>query len=120
MPRMPVALTTPLPSFPTLPVAANSADAVQTAADPVNLNSIAFGRAPRLLVVAINTHATTPYTVTLTSAPINGRTGDISNYSIDPGEVVPFFVPRSGWRQSDGTLWLQASNAAVKFVAIQL
>lgn len=121
MARTPITLTTPIGSYPTLPLAANAADATLVAADVANKNQIAFGSAARLLVLAINTHATTAYTTTVTSAPdAFNRSGDISAYSIDAGEIVPFIFQRDGWRQSDGNLYIEANNAAIKFIAIQL
>lgn len=121
MARTPVALTTPIGSYPLLPLAANAADATQVAADVANLNSIPFGNAARLLVIVINTHATTAYTFTATSA-LDGlnRSGDISAYQLEAADIVPFIFERSGWRQTDGNLYVAASNAAIKMVAIQL
>lgn len=121
MPRTQVALSTPIASYPVLPLVANAADAVQVAADVVNKNQIAFGTAPRLLVLVINTHASLAYTFSVTSAPDTfNRVGDIVTYSVEFGEVVPLVLPRTGWRQSDGNLYIEGSNAAIKFVAIQL
>lgn len=121
MPRTAVTLTTPIGSYPVLPLAANAADATQVAADVANKNAIAFGAASRLLVIAINTHATTAYTITVTSAPDGfNRSGDITTYSVEAADIVPLILNRDGWRQSDGNLYIEAANAAVKFVAIQL
>jgi len=121
MARTPVALTTPIGSYPTLPLVANSADAVQVAADVANGNQIPFGSAARLLVLVINTHAATPYAFTATSAADGfGRIGDITTYAIEAQDVVPLILNRDGWRQADGNLYISATNAAVKFVAIQL
>lgn len=121
MPRTAVALTTPIGSYPVLPLAANAADAVQVAADVANGNAIPFGSAARLLVVIINTHATLPYAFTTTSAPDGfNRSGDITAYDIQAADVVPLIFNRDGWRQSDGNLYISATNAAVKFIAIQL
>lgn len=121
MARTSVALTTPIGSYPALPLAANAADAVQVASDVANGNQIPFGSAARLLVLVINTHASTAYAFTLTSAPDGfNRSGDITAYAIEAADVVPLILNRDGWRQADGNLYISATNAAVKFVAIQL
>ncbi len=90
-----------------------------TAADVANLNSfVANGND---LVIAENTGAT-PYTITITSAPDPyGRTADIATESIAAGAIRiygPF--PLAGWQQSDGSIYLQASNVAVKFGVVKL
>lgn len=90
-----------------------------TAADIANLN--AFTAAGTDLIVAQNTGGST-YTVTVTSAPDPfGRLGTIATENIAAGEVRVFGpLPQSGWMQTDGRVYLQASNAAVKFGIIQL
>ena len=121
MPRTNVALTTPIGSYPVLPVAANAADAVQVAADVANGNQIPFGSAARLLVLVFNSHAATPYAFTVTSSlDAFNRTGDITAYDVQAGEIIPLVLNRDGWRQTDGNLYISGTNAAVKFVAIQL
>jgi len=74
------------------------------------------------LVAAHNTSVDTNYTVTITSVDDRfGRTEDISTYSVPHGEIHilgPF--PTHGWQQSDGSIYLQASNSAVKFGIINL
>lgn len=121
MPRTPVALTTPLSSYPTLPLAANSADLVTTAADVSNKNQVAYGNASRLLIIAINTHTATSYTVSITSAPdAFGRLGDIATYQLEAGNAMIMILNRDGWRQSDGQLYLEANNASVVFGAVRL
>lgn len=90
-----------------------------TAADTSNLN--AFTAAATDLVVAQNTGGST-YTVTITSAPdAMGRTRDIATENIAAGEIRVFGpFTQYGWMQTDGRIYLQASNAAVKFGIIQL
>lgn len=120
MPRTNVPLTTPIGSYPVLPLVANSADGVQTAADVTNHNQIAFGSAARLLVIIVNSGAAA-YTFDVTSAPDSfNRKGDITAYSLDADEIAPLIFARDGWRQDDGNLYVGANNAAVKFIAIQL
>src|SRR5689334_15173988 len=118
MARTALTKTTPLGSLPTLPLAADSADLTMTAAATSNLNS--FVASGKDLIIAHNTGGSS-YTVTITSVALNGRTGDITTYSIGAGEYAvlgPLLTP--GWRQTDGSVYLQASNAAVKFGVIDL
>lgn len=89
------------------------------AADVGNLN--AFVASGTDLVIAQNSGAS-PYAVTITSAPDPwGRTKDIATESIAAGEIRIFGpFPQAGWMQTDGRVYLQASNAAVKFGVIEL
>lgn len=73
------------------------------------------------LVIAHNTGAS-PYTVTITSiVDPYGRTGDIATYSL-PAGTYAIFGPfeNTGWRQTDGYVYLEATNAAVKFGIVPL
>ncbi len=119
MARTTLTKTTAKGSFPTLPVSADALDAVFTAADVANKNQFLPGG--KDLLVAWNSGAS-PYTITLTSAadPQN-RTGDITTYSLAAGDIA-VLGPLStlGWVQSDGFVYLEASNAAVKFAVIAL
>ncbi len=76
----------------------------------------------KLLVLAINTHASTDYTVTFTSrADSHGRSGDVTSYQVlHANTVSAFMFVADGWRQNDGNLYFEANNAAVKFAIIQL
>lgn len=90
-----------------------------TAADISNLNS--FVCTGYDLVVAQNTGGV-GYTVTITSAPdAMGRTKDITTEAIAAGEVRIYGPFQGlGWRQTDGSIYLQASNAAVKFAVVAM
>ena len=104
---------------PTGPYGAAGLNMTMTAADVGNSNScIANGGE---LIIANNTGAS-PYTVTITSyADQYGRVKDITTESLAAGEIHvfgPFAL--AGWRQTDGYLYFQASNASVKFSVIQL
>ena len=99
-----------------LPFGSGTAAATMTAADASNNNLAPFPGNGALILVAQNTHASTPYTITVTSAADEfGRTGDITTYSLAAGDIVPLLIPANGWKQSDGNLYFQASNASVKF-----
>ena len=120
MARTPLTKSTPLGSLPaTLPLVANSADLTMTAADVGNGNS--FVASGKDLVIVQNSHASTTYTVTVTSVAKDGRTGDITTYSLAAG-VIAVFGPLQtpGWRQTDGSVYLAGSNAAIKFGIIDI
>lgn len=119
MGRATVTRTSPLGPFPTLQPAANALDLAYTAADITNLNQILLDGPG--YVIAQNTGAS-DYTVTLTSAPDEkGRFGDITTYTISADDVMVFKIDQTkGWLQTDGYLYLQASNAAVRLGFIRL
>lgn len=99
---------------------ANAADFVWTAANVSDGNQVAATNND--LVLVYNSDGANPYTVTIGSVadPFN-RTGDITTYSLaalEYGVFGPF--PNLGWKQSDGYLYLNGSNAAIKFAIIAL
>jgi hypothetical protein len=74
-------------------------------------------------VLLIYNSGASPYTFTIYSvANARGRTGDITTESIVAGavKVLGPFKSKPGWVQSDGYLWLEASNAAVKFAVVKI
>ncbi len=112
-------IISPLGSYPSLPIAATGADFVFTAADVSNGNS--FVSTGRELLLVQNSGASA-YTVTITSvADSLSRTGDITTYSVGAG-LFSMFGPfyQSGWKQSDGTVHVTASNAAVLLAVVRL
>lgn len=117
MARTTLTKTTPVGSYGTYSAAA--AKLTMAAADVANKNQ--FVASGNDLVVAHNTGGA-PYTVTITSTPDEyGRSGDITTYSIPAGEYHifgPFKLP--GWQQTDGKIYLEASNALVFFGVIAL
>lgn len=72
-----------------------------------------------LLLLAYNSDGANPYTATVTStADPFGRTGDITAYSLAAGDYAVFGPFKNiGWMQSDGYLYFEAENAAVKWAA---
>lgn len=99
---------------------ANGADFTFTVADVANGNQVAATNND--LVLAYNSSGASAYTVTIGSVadPFN-RTGDITTYSLGLGEYAVFGpFPNLGWKQTDGYLYLNASNAAVMFAVIAL
>ncbi|MCL4528670.1 MAG: hypothetical protein M1282_04580 [Chloroflexi bacterium] len=111
---------TALGAFPSLPLGALAADLTMAAADITNKNScVATGND---LIIAYNS-GLSPYTVTITSAasPNTKRTGDITTYSIAAGAISVFGpFSKNGWMQTDGNLYFEANNAAVKFAVVAL
>lgn len=103
-------------SFPTAGVAVT-----MTAADIVNKNDFVLGGND--LLIALNTHASDPATVTINSfADSHGRTKDITADSIAAGAMHVYgpFREREGWEQAGGVLHLEASAADIKFGVIAL
>lgn len=113
-------IITPIGSYPTLPLGATGADFAFTAADAGSGNS--FVSTGRELLLAQNASGATAYTVTVSSVADDlQRTGDITAYSVGAGKFSmfgPFGQP--GWKQSDGTVHVTASNANVKFAVVRL
>lgn len=90
-----------------------------TAADTVNKEQ--FALTGREIVIIHNTGASSrTYTITSVADPY-GRLGDITAQTIAAGAihtVGPFGL--LGWQQTGGFLYLEASNAEVKFGVIAL
>lgn len=114
MARTTLTRTTPLGPYPSLQPAADALDGVWTAADVANKNQFVLDGP--VLVQFWNSGAS-PYTVTLTSiADQQNRTGDITAYSLAAGDIASILIDQTaGWKQTDGYMYLEASNAAVKF-----
>lgn len=120
MARTQIAATTPVGPYPTLPVAADSLDVALTAADVANGNYVTFPGSQALLIVQ-NSDAANPYTFTITSSADSlGRTGDVETYSLAAGELAVILLQRTGWVQSNGQLYLNAENAAIKFALVRV
>lgn len=96
------------------------------AADTGNLNSTPL--TGKQLLLAYNSSTTTPATVTVSSvSDTEGRTGDISAFSVAASASLTALTaavsqqfPVTGWQQSDGNLYFQASSATIYFAVIQL
>lgn len=100
-------------------VPADSLDLNLQAADVGNMNQ--FAPSGDDLLIVQNSHASNPYTFTLTSAPdAFNRSSDITTYSLAAGEIAMFRVKSLGWVQSDGKVYLAGSNAAIKFAVVAL
>lgn len=111
------------PKLPTVTQAANVFDIALAAADTTNQNYglVSGGE----LLIAMNTHASTAYTVTVNSTKDanKNRSGDIAAFSLDAGEMAiigPF--TRDGWEQAGadaGRIHFEGENAAVKFAWVK-
>lgn len=90
-----------------------------TAADTVNKEQ--FALTGREILIVHNTGASSrTYTITSVADPF-GRLGDITAQTIAAGAIHtigPFSL--AGWQQTGGYLYLEASNAEVKFGVIAL
>jgi len=100
-------------------VSADAADLSWGASDSANGNAVPFNA--RLLVFARNDDVGAQ-TITI-AAPADpfGRTGSIDTYSLDADEEACFgYFEPSGWKQADGTLWIDTSDNNVKLLVYQL
>ena len=119
MARTTIALSTPVGPYPALPITADSADFLLTAltgSSGSNGNQAAFGNFNRLLFVVQNSGAS-PYTILISSVANSNtlnRTGDYGAYTMAAGDFSAFFVERNGFYQSDGNVYFEGNNVAVK------
>jgi len=86
-----------------------------------NTNGNTFVPAVGDILLIQNTHASLARTITLTSFPDErGRLGTIASYSLAAGEIAFFhFGDLTGWKQSDGTIWLDSSGAEIKYLILR-
>lgn len=88
-------------------------DYVFTAMDASNGNCIIMNGP--LLLLFLDGGANT---MTITSVPdFLGRSNDITAYAVGTGLFSAIYLPKENWRQTNGYLYLTASNAAVKVAA---
>ena len=115
--RTALALISPPGTYPGV-IAADAADFTWEAADNVNGNEVVLSEGEIVLVRNDDAGA---QTVTFHSvADEFNRTGDITDYSLGPGEYAmfgPFKVP--GWAQPGNLLHINASTATVMFAVIK-
>lgn len=120
MARVTLTRTTPLGPFPTLQPAALALNLTETAADASNLNQFVLDGP--CLIIAHNT-GVGARTFTLTSVvDASNRTGDVTAYSVGAGLVAVFKVDASasGWRQTDGYMYITGSHAEMLFGVVRL
>lgn len=101
------------------PITALSLNYVWTAADVANGNS--FSCTGHEVVLVQNTDSGSHTVTVVSAADPFGRSGDITAYAVAAGlfSVLPFFST-TGWKQSDGTIHLSATDATVKFAVLRL
>lgn len=119
MARTALTIQQPPGSYPALPLGALAAQLTFAAGDNGNGNS--FVSTGRELLLVQNT-AGAPGTVTITSVADNlQRTGNITAYSVPAGGFAmlgPF--QQAGWKQSDGTIYVDCSAATMTFAVVRL
>jgi hypothetical protein len=111
-----VALQTPL--GPYAQPSAGQLAITEQAADASNGNK--FTLSGHEVLVMHNTD-TVAQTVTISSVADNeGRTGDITTYSIAAGAIAVYSFRGGvgGWQQSDGSVHMLASAATIKFAVL--
>lgn len=95
----------------------NAADITFQAADVANDNQALLNEGDILLVW---NKGASPYTFTVTSVALYGRTGDVSAYSVGAGEIAAFGpYKHAGWKQSDGYCYFDASSTNIYFAIIR-
>lgn len=118
MPRVTITKQVPVGPYPALPLGAAALTLTELAADTTNKEQ--FVPSGDDLVIIRNTGAS-PYTVTFTSAlDDKKRSGDVTAHSIAAGATAAFRFKKPGWMQPDGRIYIEASNAAVKWIVLQL
>ncbi len=107
--------------YPTLPLTANSADFVFTAAGADYAAGMGFTHTGREIILVHNANVGTQK-ITVVSVPDDKkRTGDITEYSMAAGEYAVFGpFPIEGWRQTSGLLHLLASATDVEVAVLRL
>jgi len=120
MARTILPITIVVGAYPTLQPAVNTLDVTETAADTGNLNM--FKCTGKEILLVHNSDAVNPYTFTVTSVVDKwNRTGDITAYSLAATEIASWGpVELAGWRQADGYIYLQGSNAAILFSVLRI
>ncbi len=99
-------------------LSAGDLQVVPAAADVANGNY--YTPTPGDFLIAWNSGAS-PYTITLASTvDERKRLNDITAYNLVAGDFICFhYGDLVGWKQADGTIYLNASNAAVKFFILR-
>jgi len=100
--------------------AADSLDIVFTGPATAS-DGIGFAATGREILLVRNIHATLAQTVTFTSvADPQGRTQDVTAYSIGAGEFAAFnFSQMVGWVQSTGQIFAVGSTTDIKFAVLR-
>lgn len=94
----------------------------ETAADVSNGNSVTLSTHE---IVLLHNTDTVAHTVTIDSVPdALGREADIVSYSIPAGRIAAMSflgaLGAAGWKQTDGTLHINADSALVKIIVLKV
>ena len=93
-------------------------DVFWQAADPFAGNNFVAGNKDYLFIR--NTNLSLPRTATIYSypEPVYGRVGDVV-ITVDPGTtVIAYPIPKQGFMQLDGTIWLLGQTAEILFLPL--
>jgi hypothetical protein len=119
MARLVLTPATPRGSYPTLPISPTTADIVFNVPGTFT-DGIGFANTGReLLLVSNNTAGA--LTVTISSVPYLGRSGDITAYSVAANGFAIFGpFDSKGWGQADGMVYAVGSAAGIRFAVVKL
>lgn len=118
--QTPLTVAVPLGPYVTGQPTAGTLNYTYAACDATNGNS--FVVTGREVLLVQNTSTMTAYTFTISSVADNlGRTNDVTSYSVAASAFAAFNFRggTSGWEQSDGTVHLSCSNAALSFAVLR-
>ena len=128
MPATQVVTQNPVGPYPNLPVGAASLDIVFSAVDAVNGNYFQADGNPVSVrpegtiggdVLLVNNPTGGALTITFTSQPLNGRSGDITAYSVGAGVTSAFkYSNLVGWADVNGKVFFTA-QAGLLVAALQ-
>jgi len=116
--QTPLTVVTPIGPYITGQPAASSLNFAPAACDASNGNS--FPISGREILIVQNS-GMSAYTFTISSvADALGRTNDVTTYSLASSDFAAFSFRGgvTGWKQSDGTVHLACSNAAILFAVL--
>ena len=110
-----------IPKYPVTPLVANVADFTWTTAGADFADGVRFPMQGREIILIRNDNGGAQ-TVTVESVvDPYARTTDITTYSVGIGEYAIFSaLAISGWRQTNGEMWLTASATDVFFAILRL
>lgn len=117
MPATQIAVQPIVGPYPALPVAASSLDLVFSAVDAVNGNFFVADQISSNLpggtiggdILLVNNPTVGALTITFTSQPLNGRSGDITAYSVGAGVTSAFkYSQLVGWADVSNSVFFTA------------
>jgi hypothetical protein len=128
MPATQVVTQNPVGPYPVLPVAALALDIVFVAVDAVNGNYFQADNNPVSVrpegtiggdLLLVNNPTGAPLAITFTSQPLNGRSGDITTYSVSANTISAFkYSNLVGWADGTGKVFFTGA-AGLTVAALQ-